>query len=79
MLNRCLLMFLQILFPMLYLEEFPMRIKYIPTSKDQKRRNYYFYAYKKEHFTFNDDIYQQCDAIAMGSPFGPVIAWIFMV
>ena len=31
------------------------------------------------HFTFNNDIYQQCDGVAMGSPLGPVIAGIFMV
>ena len=31
------------------------------------------------HFTFNDDIYQQCDGVAMGSPLGPVIAGIIMV
>ena len=34
---------------------------------------------KKEHFTFNNDMYKQCDGVAMGSPFGPVIAGIFMV
>ena len=34
---------------------------------------------KKEHFTFNNDMYKQCDGVAMGSPFRPVIAGIFMV
>ena len=34
---------------------------------------------KNVHFTFNNDIYQQCDGVAMGSPLGPVIARIFMV
>ena len=34
---------------------------------------------KNVHFTFNNDIYQQCDGVAMGSPMGPVIAGIFMV
>ena len=34
---------------------------------------------KNVHFTFNNDIYQQCDGVAMGSPLGPVIAGIFMV
>ena len=34
---------------------------------------------KNAHFTFNDDIYQQCDGVAMGSPLGPVIAGIIMV
>ena len=33
---------------------------------------------KNVHFTFNNDIYQQCDGVAMGSPLGPVIAGIFM-
>ena len=34
---------------------------------------------KTAHFTFNNEIYQQCDGIAIGSPLGPVIAGIFMV
>ena len=34
---------------------------------------------KNVHFTVNNDIYQQCDGVAMGSPLGPVIAGIFMV
>ena len=34
---------------------------------------------KNVHFTFNNDMYQQCDGVAMGSPLGPVIAGIFMV
>ena len=34
---------------------------------------------KNVHFTFNNDIYQQCDGVAMGSPLEPVIAGIFMV
>ena len=34
---------------------------------------------KNVHFTFNNDIYQQCDGVAMGSPLGPVVARIFMV
>ena len=34
---------------------------------------------KNVHFTFNNNIYQQCDGVAMGSPLGPVIAGIFMV
>ena len=31
------------------------------------------------HFSFNNDIYIQIDCVAMDSPFGPVIAKIFMV
>ena len=34
---------------------------------------------KNVHFTFNNDIYQQCDGVAMGSPLVPVIAGVFMV
>ena len=34
---------------------------------------------KNVHFTFNNDIYQQSDGVAMGSPLWPVIAGIFMV
>ena len=34
---------------------------------------------KNVHFTFNNDIYQQCDGVAMGSTLGPVIARIFIV
>ena len=34
---------------------------------------------KAAHFTFNNEIYQQRDGVAMGSPLGPVIAGIFMV
>ena len=34
---------------------------------------------KNTHFTFNNEIYQQCDGVAMGSRLGPVIAGIFMV
>ena len=34
---------------------------------------------KNVHFTFNNDIYQQCDGVAIGSPLGQVIAGIFMV
>lgn len=34
---------------------------------------------KNVHFSFDNEIYQQCDGVAMGSPLGPVIAGIFMV
>ena len=34
---------------------------------------------KNVHFSFNDEIYQQTDGVAMGSPLGPIIAGIFMV
>ena len=33
---------------------------------------------KHVHFTFNDQIYQQCDGVAMGSPLGPLFANIYM-
>ena len=34
---------------------------------------------KNKHFSFNNDIYIQIDGVAKTSPFGPVIANIFMV
>ena len=34
---------------------------------------------KNVHFTFKNDIYQQCDGVAMRSPLRPVINGIFMV
>ena len=33
---------------------------------------------KHVHFTFNGDIYIQLDAVAMGSPLGPLLADVFM-
>ena len=36
-------------------------------------------ATKNAHLTFSNDIYQQCEGVAMRSPLGPVIAEIFMV
>ena len=34
---------------------------------------------KNVHFTFDNQVYQQNDGVAMGSPLGPVLAGIFMV
>ena len=34
---------------------------------------------KNVHFTFNNQVYQQKDKVAMGSLLGPVLAGIFMV
>ena len=34
---------------------------------------------KNAHFPFNNEIYQECDGVAMGSPLEPVIAGILMV
>ena len=34
---------------------------------------------KNVHFTFNNDIYRQCDGFPMGSPVASIIAGIFMV
>ena len=31
------------------------------------------------HFKFNNEIYIQCDGVALGSPFGPLLANIFMI
>ena len=33
---------------------------------------------KQLHFTFNNNIYIQCDGVAMGYPLGPLLANIFM-
>ena len=34
---------------------------------------------KHVHFKFNNEIYIQCDGVPMGSPFGPLLANIFMI
>ena len=34
---------------------------------------------KDVHFLFADEIYQQTNGVAMGSPLGPILAGIFMV
>ena len=34
---------------------------------------------KNVHFTFNEKAYKQTDGIALGSPLGPILAYIFMV
>ena len=34
---------------------------------------------KNVHFMFDDQVYQQSDAVAIGSPLGPVLAGIFVV
>ena len=34
---------------------------------------------KSVHFTFQNEIYQHKDGVAMGSPLGPVLAGVFMV
>ena len=34
---------------------------------------------KHVHFKFNNEIYVQCDGVAMGSPLGPLLANIFMM
>ena len=36
------------------------------------------YCVKQNHFAFNDNIYDQIDGVAMGSPLGPILANIFM-
>ena len=34
---------------------------------------------KDVHFLFEDEIYQETDGVAMGSPFGPILLGIFVV
>ena len=34
---------------------------------------------KDVYFLFEDDIYQQTDGVALGSPFGPILPGIFVV
>ena len=34
---------------------------------------------KHIHFKFDNEIYIQCDEVAMGSPLGPLLANIFMI
>ena len=34
---------------------------------------------KHVHFKFNNEIYIQCDGVAMGSPLGSLLANIFMI
>ena len=36
------------------------------------------YCVKQNHFAFIDNIYDQIDGVAMGSPLGPILANIFM-
>ena len=38
-----------------------------------------FLCTKHVHFKFNNEIYIQCDGVAMGSPLGPLLAKIFII
>ena len=44
-----------------------------------KMRKLLLLCTKSVHFTFQNEIYQQRDGVAMGSPPGPVLAGVFMV
>ena len=54
--------------------------KEIETKISRKHmKNLLILCAKNIHFTFRNNIYQQKDGVAMGSPLGPVLAGIFMV
>ena len=56
------------------------RDKEIETKISRKdMKNLLSLCTKNVHFTFGNNIYQQKDGVAMGSPPGPVLAGIFMV
>ena len=38
-----------------------------------------YFCMKHVHFKFNNEIYIQCDGVAMGSPLAPLAANIFMI
>ena len=46
-------------------------------TRDELRKLFHF-ATSKSHFLFNDEVFDQIDGVAMGSPLGPVLANIFM-
>lgn len=53
--------------------------KLIKTKISRETLNALLHLCTKEvHFTFNEEIYQQLDGVAMGSPLGPLFANIFM-
>ena len=41
-------------------------------------KNLFVFATKRSHFVFDGQSYDQVDGVAMGSPLGPVLAYIFM-
>ena len=54
--------------------------KEIETKSSRKdMKNLYILCTKNVHFTFGNNISEQKDVVAMGSPLGPVLAGIFMV
>ena len=42
-------------------------------------KNLLIYCTKNVHFSFNGNIYIQCDGVAIGSPLGPTLAGTFIV
>ena len=46
--------------------------------KRSEMKELLFLCTKNVHFTFNNDIYQQCNCVGIGSRLGPVIAGILM-
>ena len=54
--------------------------KEIETKISRKHmKNLLILCTKNVYFTFRNNIYQQKDGVAIGSPLGPVLAGIFMV
>ena len=54
-------------------------MKSTPTYRNMKLQELLYLCTKNAHFTLNSNTYVQVDGVAMGSPYGPVLANIFMV
>ena len=56
-----------------------IKMKSTPTYRNMKLQELLYLCTKIAHFTLNSNTYVQVDGVAMGSPYGPVLANIFMV